>query len=124
MELGHLLRSTVLAGSMLALGAGIAVAQDKAASPLDAMRPVSDDMLKAPDDGDWLMWRRTYDGWGYSPLDEINKDNVKDLRVAWVWSLTNGARSERRPATTSSTSSTGVPSPRRDRTTCGSTWCR
>ena len=27
------------------------------------------------------MWRRTYNGWGYSPLDQINKDNVKDLQV-------------------------------------------
>jgi alcohol dehydrogenase (cytochrome c) len=31
---------------------------------------------------DWLMWRRTYNGWGYSPLDQINKDNVKNLQVA------------------------------------------
>ena len=37
------------------------------------------------------MWRRTYDGWGYSPLEQINKDNVKNLQVAWTWSLTNGA---------------------------------
>ena len=92
MGLQHLLRSTVIVGSLLSLGAGVAAAQDQAAAnPLDAMRPVTDDMLKAPDDGDWLMWRRTYDGWGYSPLDEINKDNVKDLKVAWIWSLTNGA---------------------------------
>ena len=27
------------------------------------------------------MWRRTYNGWGYSPLDQINKDNVKNLQV-------------------------------------------
>ena len=37
------------------------------------------------------MWRRTYDGYGFSPLDQITKDNVKDLQVAWTWSLTNGA---------------------------------
>ena len=36
------------------------------------------------------MWRRTYTGWGYSPLDQINKDNVKDLRPVWTWSLTPG----------------------------------
>ena len=41
--------------------------------------------------GDWLMWRRTYNGWGYSPLEQINKGNVKNLQVAWTWSLTNGA---------------------------------
>ena len=37
------------------------------------------------------MWRRTYDGWGYSPLDQINKDNVKDLQLVWTWALTHGA---------------------------------
>ena len=35
--------------------------------------PVTDAMLQKPDPGDWLMWRRTLDGWGYSPLDQINR---------------------------------------------------
>ena len=60
-------------------------------APLAAMTPVTDAMLLNPPDSDWLMWRRTYNGWGYSPLDQINKDNVKNLQVAWSWSLTNGA---------------------------------
>jgi alcohol dehydrogenase (cytochrome c) len=54
-------------------------------------KPVTDAMLLKPDPADWLMWRRTYNGWGYSPLDQINKDNVKNLKVAWTWSLTPGA---------------------------------
>jgi len=58
---------------------------------LDSFSPVTDDVLLNPPDGDWLHWRRTYDGWGYSPLDQINKQNVKDLSVAWTWSLTPGA---------------------------------
>jgi alcohol dehydrogenase (cytochrome c) len=80
--------------TLLLLGAsGSAMAQSgqATANPADSMRSVTDDMLKSPDDGDWLMWRRTYNGWGYSPLDQINKDNVKDLQVAWTWSLTPGA---------------------------------
>ena len=40
--------------------------------------------------GDWLIWRRTYDDQGFSPLKQINKSNVSDLRVAWAWSLPNG----------------------------------
>ena len=55
------------------------------------MRPVTDEMLLKPEAGEWLMWRRTYDGYGFSPLDQITKDNVRDLQVAWTWSLTNGA---------------------------------
>ena len=31
--------------------------------------PVTDAMLQDPSPADWLMWRRTLDGWGYSPLD-------------------------------------------------------
>jgi alcohol dehydrogenase (cytochrome c) len=87
-----LLRSSVLAVPIAILAGSMSFAQQAAApNPAESMTPVTDDMLKNPDDGDWLMWRRTYDGWGYSPLDQINKDNVKDLEVAWVWSLNNGA---------------------------------
>lgn len=61
------------------------------AKRLDSLTPVTDQMLLHPSDNDWLTWRRTYNGWGYSPLAEINKANVKNLRVAWSWSLTQGA---------------------------------
>ncbi len=33
------------------------------------------------------MWRRTYDSLGYSPLRQINRSNVKQLRQAWSWML-------------------------------------
>jgi PQQ-dependent dehydrogenase (methanol/ethanol family) len=46
-------------------------------------RPVTDAMLKNPDPADWLMWRRTLDAWGYSPLDKINRANVSKLELAW-----------------------------------------
>ena len=36
------------------------------------------------------MWRRTLDSWGYSPLDEISKDNVADLRLVWTRDLATG----------------------------------
>ncbi|MCY3842437.1 MAG: hypothetical protein OXH69_02715, partial [Acidobacteria bacterium] len=45
--------------------------------------PVTDAMLQDPDPADWLMWRRTLDGWGYSPLDSITRENVGDLRMVW-----------------------------------------
>jgi alcohol dehydrogenase (cytochrome c) len=47
---------------------------------------VTAERLKNPEDGNWLMIRRTYDGWGYSPLSEITPDNVKRLRPIWVFS--------------------------------------
>jgi len=33
--------------------------------------PVTAERLKNPEPGNWLMIRRTYDGWRYSPLDQI-----------------------------------------------------
>ena len=51
------------------------------------------------------MWRRTYDGWGYSPLDQINKDNVENLKPAWSWSLHPAPRRRRRSSMTACCSS-------------------
>lgn len=53
--------------------------------------PVSDAMLEDPDPKDWLMWRRTLDSWGFSPLEEVNKDNVDQLRMVWSRGLRTGS---------------------------------
>jgi len=84
----QLLKSTVLGLPLLCLAASAAVTQQ---NPAAGLTPVTDAMLRNPPPGDWLMWRRTYNGWGYSPLEQINKDNVKNLGLAWTWSLTAGA---------------------------------
>ena len=47
---------------------------------------VTDTRLEHPDAGDWLMYRRTYDGWGYSPLKQITKANIQKLSLAWSMS--------------------------------------
>jgi len=52
--------------------------------------PVTDEMLQNPADGDWLMFRRTLDSWGFSPLDEIDRDNVDELRMVWTRNLDTG----------------------------------
>jgi alcohol dehydrogenase (cytochrome c) len=52
--------------------------------------PVTDEMLRNEAPGDWLMVRRNYQGWSYSPLTQINRDNVKNLRLAWVWAMAEG----------------------------------
>ncbi len=60
------------------------------AAPLPAVlrnyQPVTAERLKKPEDGNWLMIRRTYDGWGYSPLKEITPANVARLKPVWVMS--------------------------------------
>ena len=52
--------------------------------------PITDAMLHDPDPADWLMWRRTLDSWGYSPLDQINRGNVGNLRMVWSRALAPG----------------------------------
>ena len=53
-------------------------------------QPVTDAMLQNPDPADWLNWRRTLDGWGYSPLDQIDTENVDQLQLVWGWRLGPG----------------------------------
>src|SRR5689334_25099657 len=78
---------------------GVVSAQQPAALPplpvpaiLQAYQPVTAERLKKPADGDWLMIRRTYDGWGYSPLDQITPGNVSRLHPEWIFStgMTSG----------------------------------
>ena len=59
-------------------------------NPLNAITLVTDELLENPPPGEWLLWRRTYDDHGFSPLAQINRQSVADLRVKWAWSLPNG----------------------------------
>ena len=48
--------------------------------------PVTTERLLNPEMYNWLMYRRTYDGWGYSPLDQIARANVASLHPVWFFS--------------------------------------
>ncbi|MGW8370469.1 MAG: c-type cytochrome, partial [Gammaproteobacteria bacterium] len=60
-------------------------------SSLDRFAAVDDAAIADPPDGDWLTWRRSYDGHGFSPLDQIDADNVDDLRLVWSWTMPAGS---------------------------------
>ena len=60
------------------------------AAQVARFEPVTDAMLENPDPADWLNYRRTLDGWGYSPLDQINRENVHQLQLVWSWALAPG----------------------------------
>ncbi len=86
----------------LALTAWIGLAQQPPApqqpapAPVPAIlrsyKPVTAERLLKPEDSDWLMIRRTYDGWGYAPLNQVTPGNVGRLQPAWVFATgqTNG----------------------------------
>src|SRR5258708_35723451 len=44
---------------------------------------VPDERLEHAAAGDWLIYRRTYDGSGYSPLNQITPSNIHQLALAW-----------------------------------------
>ena len=61
------------------------------AAAQSAFVPVTDAMLQDPAPGDWPMWRRTLNGWGYSPLEQIDRESVGDLRLVWSRGLADGS---------------------------------
>src|SRR5437867_13100445 len=67
------------------------------AAVLQNYKPVTAERLKKPEDADWLMIRRTYDGWGYSPLEQITTKNASRLQPAWVFSTGAGNGHEAAP---------------------------
>ena len=79
-------RAGAAAGVALVLFLGCAAA----GAQVRDVEPVTDAMLQNPDPADWLNWRRTLDGWGYSPLDQIDRDNVHQLQLVWSWQIGRG----------------------------------
>jgi len=59
--------------------------------------PVTDAMLRDPPPGDWLMFRRNYQGWSYSPLAQIDTANVRGLQLKWMWSMPENGTMEDTP---------------------------
>src|SRR5216684_2265901 len=52
---------------------------------------VTDQTIRAPKPEDWLIHRGNYQAWGYSPLDQVNKANVKNLQLVWSHAMEPGA---------------------------------
>jgi len=86
------MKKLMLATALFVFAAlGLRAQQPAAPAPrVPSITAVTDAMLQNPDPNEWLMWRRTLNGWGFSPLDQIKKSNVKDLRMTWTHGLTAG----------------------------------
>ena len=64
---------------------------------VEGFTPVTDAELRSPPDGEWLNPRGNLGSWGYSPLSQINTENVHRLELAWVWGMEDGTRSQPAP---------------------------
>ena len=69
MTIKQWLLSSTMALTCLASPAAIA-------GSIDNYSGVTAARLENPEPGNWMLYRRTYDGQGYSPLDQINTSNV------------------------------------------------
>jgi len=61
-------------------------------SQVPEFKPVSESVLTNPDPADWLMINRTFNQHRFSPLNQINKNNVGQLRMAWTRGLPAGTQ--------------------------------
>src|SRR6202008_3149916 len=67
----HSLKAALLSGAVIAACPALAA-------------EVTPQRLANPEPQNWLMNHRTYDGQRYSPLDRINKTNVKNLKLLYT----------------------------------------
>ncbi len=56
------------------------------AQPILGYQTVSDARLQHPEPENWLMYRGSYQSSGFSALDQITTDNVKQLYPVWTFS--------------------------------------
>ena len=61
-------------------------------APSGEWQSITAERLRAPADGDWLGYRRTYDVQAFSPLREINRRTVERLRPVWAYTVRDNSR--------------------------------
>ena len=81
--------STVIA---LVLAALVMPASSSGQTESRVWTEITAERLLHPEDGDWLNYRRTYDVQGFSPLDQIDRTNVRSLIPVWTYSFEENDR--------------------------------
>jgi alcohol dehydrogenase (cytochrome c) len=84
-------------GTRLTVLAAIALAQSACTEAPQGFVPVTDAVLANPSPDDWLMWRGTQSSLGFSRLDELDRDNVAGLELAWSHKLDDAPSQEGTP---------------------------
>ena len=79
---------------LLLATAGLVAALGSANAQESAFVPVTDAVLRNQDPADWLRWRGNHTASGYSPLDQVNRENVQKLGLAWTWTMEPGTQEQ------------------------------
>lgn len=64
---------------------GCVAGQTAMAGEVPNYAAVTQERLENPEPGNWLLYRRTYDDHGFSPLHQINTNNVSQLVPVWTF---------------------------------------
>src|SRR5262245_18794365 len=83
--------STMVRKALLILSLLIVAIASVTLSQARKFAPVSSAMLEKPSGDDWLMYSRTYDAQRYSPLNQIRKNNVGQLKLVWSKDMATGS---------------------------------
>src|SRR5260221_3482929 len=59
--------------------------------------PITSEMLQNPPAQDWLIFGRNYQRHSYSPLNQITRDNVKNLQLKWTWAMNDSGANQTTP---------------------------
>ena len=73
---------------------GLAAALGSANAQESPFVEVTDAVLRNQDPADWLRWRGNHTASGYSPLDQVNRENVQKLGLAWTWAMEAGTQEQ------------------------------
>ena len=84
-----MLRNSFLILSILCVSAMMLATQG---AQTQAFPPVTDQMLANPSPDDWLMFSRTYDAQRYSPLKQITKENIGQLKLVFSTEMKTGTQ--------------------------------
>ena len=79
------------------LAVALLVGSTAVAAQISDYQSVTEELLRSPSSGDWLSWRGTQAGWGYSALDQINSENVGQLQLIWSWAMDDTGAGEAAP---------------------------
>ena len=63
-----------------------------AADEVSSYAPVTQQRLENPEAGNWLLYRRTYDGHGFSPLVRSTPTTSESLMPVWTYPPERGGR--------------------------------
>ena len=58
---------------------------------------ITEETMRNPPPGDWLMIRHDQSAHNFSPLTQITRDNVEQLQLAWVWPMNEGGTNQPAP---------------------------